>query len=82
MTGYKKLYELIHLTDRALSTGHYGRAEKLFRQLLREAFDSGDNKIIAEISTAFMNFRKARALEALRIIKLIDPMQSLRKELS
>ncbi|MBA7615436.1 hypothetical protein ES703_22717 [subsurface metagenome] len=82
MTNYKKMHELIHLAERAVNTQHYGRAEKLFRQLLHEAFKSGDNKIIAEISIAFIGFRRHHAIETLKILKRIDPLQSLRKELS
>ncbi len=82
MTNYKKIHELIHLVDRAMSTCHYGRAEKLFRQLLQEAFESEDNKIIVKVSMAFAECRRRRALEALKILKRIDPIQSLQKELS
>jgi len=82
MTNYKKINELIQLVDGAMSTCHYARAEKLFRQLLQEAFESGDNKIIAEVSMAFMVCRRLRALEVLEILKQIDPLQSQRKELS
>ncbi len=82
MTDYKKINELIHLVDRAMSTCHYGRAEKLFRQLLQEAFESEDNKIIGKVSMAFAECRRRRALEALKILKRIDPLQSQRKVLS
>ncbi len=82
MTNYRKINELIHLADRAMTTCHYGRAEKLFRQLLQEAFESGDNKIIAEVSRAFLVCRRLRALETYQILKRIDPLQSQRKELS
>jgi len=82
MTNHKKINELIHLVDRAMSTCHYGRAEKLFRQLLQEAFESEDNKIIAEVSKAFLVCRRLHVLEVLEILKRIDPLQSLRKELS
>jgi len=82
MTNYQKINELIHLVDRALNTDHYGRAEKLFRQLLKEAFESGDNKIISDVSMAFIGFRQTRAIETLKILKRIDPIQALRKDLS
>ncbi|GAI82230.1 unnamed protein product, partial [marine sediment metagenome] len=76
MTDHKKIDELIHLAQRAMDTCHYGRAEKLFRQLLQEAFESKDNKIIAEISIAFIRFRRVRAIETLKTLKRIDPIQA------
>ncbi len=82
MTDYKKIYELLHLVDRAIDTSHYGRAEKLFRQLLTEAFESRDNKIIVDVSIAFIGFRRHRAIETLKILKRIDPIQAKQKELS
>ncbi len=82
MTNYRKINELIHLVDRAMTTCHYSRAEKLFRQLLQEAFESGDHKIIAEVSRAFLVCRRLRALETYEILKRVDPLQSQRKELS
>ncbi len=82
MTDYKKFNELVHLVDRAMTTCHYDRAEKLFRQLLQEAFESGDNKIIFEVSKAFIVCRHLHALEVLQILKRIDPIQSSRKDLS
>lgn len=82
MANYEKLYNLIHLVDRAMETCHYGRAEKLFRQLLQEAFETGDNKIIGNVSMAFIECRRRRALEVCQILKCIDPIQSQRKELS
>ena len=82
MTNYKKMNNLIHLADRAMETHHYGRAEKLFRQLLREAFETGDNKIIGNVSMAFLECRRRRALEICEILKRIDPIQSQRKVLS
>lgn len=82
MTNYEKIRELTHLVDRAMTTCHYGRAEKLLRQLLQEAFESGDTKIIAEISIAFTACRRLRALEVLEILKRIDPIQSIRKDQS
>ncbi len=82
MTNYKKIHELTHLVDQAMATCHYNHAEKLFRQLLQEAFESGDNKIIYEVSIAFMKFHQARALEVLEMFKRIDPIQSQRRELS
>lgn len=82
MTNYKKLYELIHLTQHALNTCHYGRAEKLLRQMLKEAFATNDNHVISEISKTFLEYRRLRALEVLRILKRIDPIQAKRKELS
>ncbi|GAI71969.1 unnamed protein product [marine sediment metagenome] len=82
MTDYRKLYELMHLVDRAIDTCHYSRAEKLFRQLLTEAFESRDNKIIADVSIAFIGFRRHHAIETLKILKRIDPIQAQRKVLS
>jgi len=82
MTNYKKLYELMSLAQQAIDTSHYGRCEKLLRQLLQEAFETGDNKIIAEVSTAFMEFHRLHAIEALKILKRIDPIQAKRKDLS
>ncbi|GAH81195.1 unnamed protein product [marine sediment metagenome] len=82
MASYEKLYNLIHLAQRAADTGHHSRAEKLLRQLLQEALETRDNKIIAEVSTAFIEFRRLRAIEACEILKRIDPIQSQRKELS
>jgi len=82
MTDYKKIHNLIHLVDRAMSTCHYGRAEKLFEQLLQEAFESEDNKIIAEVSMAFLVCRRLHILDVLEVLKHIDPIQAKRKELS
>ncbi len=82
MTDYKKLHELIHLTQHALNTRHYGRAEKLLRRMLVEAFETKDNKIIYEISKTFMEYRRLRAIDVLHILKRIDPIQAKRKELS
>ncbi|MBA7697615.1 hypothetical protein ES703_106282 [subsurface metagenome] len=82
MTDYKKLHELMHLVDRAMSTRHYGRAEKLFSQLLTEAFESRDNKIIVNVAIAFIGFRRHRAIETLKVLKRIDPIQAKQKELS
>ncbi len=82
MTNSNKIAELAHLIDRAMATCHYGRAEKLFRQLLQEAFESEDKQIIARVSLAFMKCRQLRAIDALQMIKRIDPIQSQRRELS
>ncbi len=82
MAPNEKLDNLIHLVNQAMTTCHYDRAERLFRQLLREAFETGDMEIIAEVSKAFMVCRRLRALDALQILKRIDPIQSLQKELS
>lgn len=82
MNNYIKLYELIHLTQHALITQHYGRAEKLFRQMLSEAFKTENKKIIHDISYTFIAYRRLRAIEVLKILKQIDPIQSQRKELS
>lgn len=82
MTNDNKIKELVHLVECAMSTCHYGRAEKLFHQLLTEAFESGDHKIIAKVSMAFIECRRRRAIEVCKILKRIDPIQSLRKELS
>jgi len=82
MANYKKLYELAHLVDRAMTTYHYGRAERLCRQLLMEAFETENNKIIYGVSKALLECRRRRALEVLEILKRIDPIQSLQKELS
>ncbi len=82
MVNYEKIHNLMHLADRAMRSCHYARAEKLFRQLLSEAFKSGDNNIIGHVSMAFMEYRRRRILEVLEILKRIDPIQSQRKELS
>ncbi len=82
MSSTKKLYELIHLADRAMTTCHYNRAEKLFRQLMLEAFRTKDNKIIYEVSKAYIVCRQLHALDVLRILKRIDPLQAQRKDLS
>ncbi len=82
MSSTKKLYELIHLADRAMTTCHYNRAEKLFRQLMLEAFRTKDNKIICEVSKAYIVCRQLHALDVLRILKRIDPLQAQRKDLS
>lgn len=82
MTDHKKINELVHLVNRAMATCHYARAEKLFRQLLMEAFESKDNKIIYEVSLALIECRRLRALEVLGILKRIDPIQAQRKVLS
>jgi len=77
--NYKKIHELILLVTRATETHHYGRAEKLFRQLLQEAFKSKNTYIIAEVSKAFIECRRRRAIEICEILKRIDPIQSQRK---
>ncbi len=82
MAPNEKLSNLIRLVDQAMTTCHYDRAERLFRQLLQEAFELGDNHFIAEVSKAFMVCRRLRALETCQILKRIDPIQAQRKELS
>ncbi len=82
MAPNEKLDNLIHLVDQAMTTCHYDRAERLFRQLLQEAFEIGDNHFIHEVSKAFIECRRRRALNALGIFKRIDPIQAQRKELS
>ncbi len=82
MRRYRKLYELTLLIEQAMLTEHFGRAEKLLRQALEEAFKTEDNKIIGNISYTFMTCRRIRVIKALEILKRIDPIQSQRRELS
>lgn len=82
MTNYKKLYNLIHLAHRALSSCHYHRAEKLIVQIIVDAEKANDTEIFELAKQALTNCQRFHFLDALRILKRIDPVQAQRKDLS
>ncbi|GAJ04417.1 unnamed protein product [marine sediment metagenome] len=78
----KKLYELVHLARKALKSCHYSRAEKLIKQFHLEALKSKDAEIIELATYALIECRRFHFLSVLHELERIDPIQSLRKELS
>lgn len=82
MTNFRKLYELVHLAQRALSGCHYRRAEKLIEQILVEAQKANEDEIFELAEKALTDCRRYHFLNALHELKRIDPIQAQRKELS
>lgn len=82
MTNYKKLIDLVHLADRALSSCHYHRAEKLIIQIILDAQKANDDEIFKLAKQALIECQRFHFLDVLRILKRIDPIQSSRKDLS
>jgi len=82
MTNYKKINELIHLADLAKANDNYILAEKFIKQLFVEALKSKDARLISTAAETLLEHRRLRIANVLRDIKRIDPLQSLRKELS
>ena len=82
MTQYKKLYELVHLANRALVNCHYTRAEKLIVQIILDAQKANDDQIFELAKQALIDCQRFHFLDVLRILKKIDPIQAQRKDLS
>lgn len=82
MTKYKKLYELVHLANRALANCHYHRAEKLIVQIILDAQKTNDDEIFKLAQQALTDCQRFHFLDVLRILKRIDPIQALRKDQS
>ncbi|GAH90284.1 unnamed protein product, partial [marine sediment metagenome] len=82
MTKYKKLYELIHLADRAKANGNFPLAEKLIKQLFLETLKGRDARLIKLAANTLFEHRRLHIAHVLRILKRIDPIQAQRKDLS
>jgi len=82
MTDYKKINNLIHLADQAMTNHHYPLAKKLLRQLLHEALESKDYRTAYLIGKAFGKCQDLHILDVLSDLKQIDPTQAQRKDLS
>ncbi|GAH25428.1 unnamed protein product [marine sediment metagenome] len=78
----KKIYNLIHLARKALKTCHYSRAEKLIKQFHLEALKSKDVEMLELATHALLECRRFHFLDVLHELERIDPIQSLRKDLS
>lgn len=82
MTNYKKLQDLIYLTDRAKTNGNYTLAEKFIKQLFLEALKSRDARLIKLAADTLVQHRRLHIANVFRTLKRIDPIQAKRKKLS
>lgn len=82
MSSTQKMYELVHLADRAKANGNYTLAQKFIEQLFVEALKTKDARLITIAAEALFEHRRLHIANVLRDIKRIDPLQSLRKALS
>ncbi len=82
MTNYRKIYELIHLADRARANGNYTLAEKFIKQLFVEALKSKDARLIATAAETLLDHRRLHIAHIRKMLKRIDPTQAERKVLS
>ena len=79
---YKKINALIQQADRAKANGNYTLAEKFIKQLFAEALKTRDAKLIAAAASTLLEHRRLHIAHVLGILKRIDPIQTLQKELS
>jgi len=82
MLEYKKLYDLIHLADRAKANDNYTLAEKFMKQFFAETLKSRDARLIKLAASALFEHRRLHIAHVFQILKRIDPIQAQRKELS